>query len=157
MKIKIIVVGKTKEQFLQQGEQEFQRRLKPYCQLEQVIVKEEKIVSNKIGQIIKSKEAKRILAQLTRGSLSIALDREGDQFSSAELAEFLQQKMDDGYGEVIFIIGGTLGLGEPVLNSAAKVLSLSKMTFTHEMSRLILLEQLYRAFTILKGTKYHKA
>jgi 23S rRNA (pseudouridine1915-N3)-methyltransferase len=156
MKIKIIVVGKTREKFLQQGEQEFQRRLKHYCQLEQVIVKEEKIISNKTEQIIKSKEAERILAQLTKGSFIIALDRESDQFSSEELAKFLQQKMNEGYGEVIFIIGGTLGLGEPVLNSAAKTLSLSKMTFTHEMSRLILLEQLYRAFTILKGTKYHK-
>jgi 23S rRNA (pseudouridine1915-N3)-methyltransferase len=157
MKIKIIVVGKTKEKFLQQGEQEFQRRLKHYCQLEQVIIKEEKIVSNRTEQIIKLKEAERILAQTTRGSYIIALDREGDQVSSEELAEFLQQKMNDGYGEAIFIIGGTLGLGETVLNSSAKVLSLSKMTFTHEMSRLILLEQLYRAFTILKGTKYHKA
>jgi 23S rRNA (pseudouridine1915-N3)-methyltransferase len=157
MKIKIIVVGKTKEQFLQQGEQEFQWRLTRYCQLEQVIVKKEKIVSNSTEQITKLKEAERILAQVTRGSFIIALDREGDQLSSEELAEFLQQKMNEGYGEVIFIIGGTLGLGETVLKSAAKVLSLSKMTFTHEMSRLILLEQLYRAFTLLKGTKYHKA
>jgi 23S rRNA (pseudouridine1915-N3)-methyltransferase len=157
MKIKIIVVGKTKEKFLQLGEQEFQRRLRHYCQVERIIVKEEKIVLNKTEQIIKSKEAERIQAQLTKRSFIIALDREGDQVSSEELAKFIQQKMNEGYGEVIFIIGGTLGLGESVLNSAAKVLSLSKMTFTHEMSRLILLEQLYRAFTILKGTQYHKA
>lgn len=157
MKIKIIVVGKTKEQFLRLGEQEFQQRLARYCQLEKVVVKEEKIVSNKAEQTIKLKEAERILSQISKGNFIIALDRVGDQMSSDELAEFLQQKMNEGCGEMTFIIGGTLGLGETILKSAAKVLSLSKMTFTHEMSRLILLEQLYRAFTILKGTKYHKA
>jgi len=156
MKIKIIVVGKTKEKFLQSGEEEFQQKLARYCQLEWVVVKEEKIISDKAEPIIKPKEAERILNKTSKGSLVIALDRTGDQMSSKELAEFLQQKMNEGYGETTFIIGGTLGLGKNVLKSAATVLSLSKMTFTHEMSRLILLEQLYRAFTILKGKKYHK-
>jgi 23S rRNA (pseudouridine1915-N3)-methyltransferase len=157
MKIKIIVVGKTKEKFLQLGELEFQRRLACYCQLESVVVKEEKILSSKGEQTIKLKEAERILSQISKGALVVTLDRQGDQITSAELAAFLQQQMNQGCGEMTFIIGGALGLGESILKSADRVLSLSKMTFTHEMSRLILLEQLYRAFTILKGTKYHKA
>jgi 23S rRNA (pseudouridine1915-N3)-methyltransferase len=156
MKIKIIVVGKTKETFLQQGEKEFQQRLARYCQLEWIIVKEEKIVSNKPEQNIKLKEAERILNKISKGSLDIALDRTGEQLTSEELAEFLRQKMNEGYGQITFIIGGTLGLEEKILKSATKVLSLSQMTFTHEMTRLILLEQLYRAFTILKSEKYHK-
>jgi 23S rRNA (pseudouridine1915-N3)-methyltransferase len=84
------------------------------------------------------------------------LDRAGDPMSSEDLAAWLQKKMNEGTSEFEFIIGGALGLDSIVLNSVNQVLSLSQMTFTHEMSRLILLEQLYRAFTILRGEKYHK-
>jgi len=158
MRIKIIVVGKTKEKFLQVGEKEFQRRLAPYCQLEWVVVKEEKILASKTEQNIKLREGERILDQLSRSTGNIiALDRQGAALSSEGLAELLQKKMNEGGGEITFIIGGALGLNEAVLNSAGQILSLSRMTFTHEMSRLILLEQLYRAFSILKGSKYHKA
>ena len=157
MKISIIIVGKTKEKFLQLGEEEFQRNLARFCQLEWIVVKEEKIVSTRSGQIIKQKEANRILNKIPKGSYVIAVDRTGEQMSSEEFAEYLQMKMNEGLGKITFIIGGTLGLDNRVLKSATKVLSLSFMTFTHEMSRLILLEQVYRAFTILKGTGYHKA
>jgi len=157
MKISIIIVGKTKEKFLQLGEEEFQRNLARFCQLEWIVVKEEKIVSTRSGQIIKQKEANRILNKIPKGSYVIAVDRTGEQISSEEFAEYLQMKMNEGLGKITFIIGGTLGLDNRVLKSATKVLSLSFMTFTHEMSRLILLEQVYRAFTILKGTGYHKA
>ncbi len=156
MKIKIIVVGKTKEKFLQLGELEFQKRLSRYCQLESVVVKEEKIISNKGEHSIKLREAERILSHVSKAAFVVALDRCGDQMTSTELAAFLQQKMNAGCGELTFIIGSALGLGEKILKTADRILSLSTMTFTHEMSRLILLEQLYRAFTILKGTKYHK-
>ena len=94
---------------------------------------------------------------MSKGDYVIALDQTGDQMSSVELAEFVQYKMNEGVRELTFIIGGALGLDESILKTATKILSLSRMTFTHEMSRLIVLEQLYRAFTILKGTKYHKA
>lgn len=156
MKIKIIVVGKTRENFLKLGEEEFQRRLARFCQFEPVVIKEEKIASNKSEPIIKQKEAERISSHLSGGALIIALDQRGEQFTSEKLADFLQQQMNQGCGEVTFIIGGALGLAASILKSADRVLSLSSMTFTHEMSRLILLEQLYRAFTILKGAKYHK-
>ncbi len=157
MKIKIIVVGKTREKFLQQGEKDFQKRLTRYCHLDWTIIKEEKITGNKTGQIVKLKEAEKILNQVSKGDYVIALDQTGDQMSSVELAEFVQHKMNEGVRELTFIIGGALGLDESILKTATKILSLSRMTFTHEMSRLIVLEQLYRAFTILKGTKYHKA
>lgn len=157
MNIKIIVIGKTKEQFLQQGEKYFQQRLRHYCQLDWIIIKDEKIAANKAEQTIKQKEAERILNRISKGAIIIALDRTGDQMSSEELAELLQHQMNEGVGEITFIIGGALGLEPGILKKTTKILSLSRMTFTHEMSRLILLEQLYRAFTILKGTKYHKA
>lgn len=157
MKIKIVLVGKTKAKFLQQGEREFQRRLRPFCQLDWIIIKEDKIVSNKAIEDIKRVEAERILTKLSKSSFAIALDRTGEQMSSEEFAEFIQKKLTEGRREITFIIGGALGLGQPVLRAAAKILSLSQMTYTHEMSRLILLEQIYRAFTILRGSKYHKS
>lgn len=156
MKIKIIVVGKTKEPYLLQGEKQFQQRLSHFVQLDWIIVKEEKILSTRSEEEAKHKEAKRILNKITSGSYIVVLDQSGEQISSEMFAEFLQHKMDHGWGDMTFIIGGAFGLTDDVLNCATKILSLSKMTFTHDMSRLILLEQLYRAFTILRGTKYHK-
>ena len=156
MKIKIIIVGKTKEKFIQQGEEEFKKRLMRYCRLQLTIVREEKIAGNQTGQIIKLKEAEKILNKLSKDSFTIALDETGDQMSSEQFAEFFQHKMNEGVRELTFIIGGALGLDSRILKGAKKTMSLSRMTFTHEMSRLILLEQLYRAFTILKGEKYHK-
>lgn len=156
MKINIILVGKTKEKFLQMGEQKFQQRLARYCKLQLIPVKEEKIVASKSDQHIKSIEGERILTKLSSKNWIVALDSSGEQMTSENLAEFLQKKMNDGYSDLEFVIGGALGLSPVILKSANQVLSLSQMTFTHELSRLILLEQLYRAFTILKGEKYHK-
>ena len=156
MKIKIITVGKTKEKFLQFGEKEFQQRLARYCQIEWITVKEEKIIAGKSDQQIKANEAERILEKIAPKSWKVALDRTGKPMSSEDLAAWLQKKMNEGTSEFEFIIGGALGLDPIILNSVNQVLSLSQMTFTHEMSRLILLEQLYRAFTILRGEKYHK-
>lgn len=156
MKIRIIVVGKTKEKFLQIGEQEFQQRLSRYCQVEWITIKEEPIVTGKSDEQIRAKEAERILHKIAAKNWTVALDRASEQMDSEELAEFLQKKMNEGTSHIDFIIGGALGLAPVILKSANQVLSLSQMTFTHEMSRLILLEQLYRAFTILRGEKYHK-
>ncbi len=157
MKIRIILVGKTKEPFLQSGEQQFLKRLAHYCHTELTIVRAEKLTPNGNEQLLKHKEAERIISHIRSADLVVALDERGDQMSSPELAAFLQEKMNRGIGEIAFVIGGTLGLADSVLKSADVVWSLSKLTFTHEMARLILLEQLYRAFTMIKGTKYHKA
>lgn len=138
------------------GEKEFQQRLSRYCQVEWLVIKDEKIVAGKSEQQIKANEAGRILQQIAPRSWSVALDRTGKPMSSEDFADWLQKKMNGGDSELEFIIGGALGLDPAVLKSANQVMSLSTMTFTHEMSRLILLEQLYRAFTILRGEKYHK-
>lgn len=156
IKIKVIVVGKTKEKYLQLGESDFQRRLTRFCQLEYTVVKEEKVSSNMPEQQIKQKEAERIFEKTSDIACLVALDQTGKQMSSIKFAEYLQQKMNEGCGKLAFIIGGALGLDSQILNAATDVISLSEMTFTHEMTRLIFMEQLYRAFTILKGEKYHK-
>lgn len=156
MRIRFMVVGKTREQFLQQGEQFYQERLAPFCQLEWVIVREEKGTAGKTGDMIREKEGARILEQWPRRGYVVALDTSGKPLSSEEFARFLQEAMNSGQSEMTFIIGGALGLDEKVRLAATHRLSLSRMTFTHEMTRLILLEQLYRSFTILKGSKYHK-
>ncbi len=156
MKIKLIVVGKTKEKYLKMGEKDFAGRLAKYCRFEEVVVREEKILASKNEETIKGQEGERILQKLTRPGLVVALDQTGEQFSSEDLAAFIQSEMNKGTREIDFIIGGALGLGRNVIAKTSKKLSLSKMTFTHEIARVILLEQLYRAFTILAGTKYHK-
>ncbi|MDZ7332675.1 MAG: 23S rRNA (pseudouridine(1915)-N(3))-methyltransferase RlmH [candidate division KSB1 bacterium] len=156
MKIKIIVVGKTKESFLHEGEQQMLNRLTHYCPVELVVVKAEKLTENINEQVAKCKEAERILDQVRPCDQIIALDERGTQLSSIEFAGFIEKKMNESAAALCFVIGGALGLADTVLKSAKYVLSLSKMTFTHEMIRLIFLEQLYRAFTIIRGTKYHK-
>jgi len=156
MKIKIIVVGKTREKYLQIGEKDFSGRLSNYCQFERIVVKEEKIQASKNEVTIKEQEGKRILDKVANTALMVALDQRGEQLSSEKLAGFIQNEMNKGTKEIDFVIGGALGLGENVMAKASKKMSLSEMTFTHEMVRLILLEQLYRAFAILAGSKYHK-
>lgn len=101
-------------------------------------------------------EGRRLLEKIQRPTLLVALDRTGKQFSSEELAELLEKWEGEGRRSITFLIGGHLGLSEQVVDKANVLLSLSKMTFTHEIARLILLEQLYRASTIRKGTGYHK-
>jgi len=156
MRLKLIVVGKTKENYIHMGEMDFAARLKNYCEFEQVIVRDERITASRNEGEIKMQEGERILQKLGPSSLVVALDQRGEQLSSERLAGFIDQARQRGAKQIDFIIGGALGLGENVLSRADKMLSLSAMTFTHEMARLILLEQLYRAHSILAGAKYHK-
>ena len=156
MKIKIIVVGKTKEAFVQAGEQEFRKRIPKYTDLEWVIIKPEKISEKSNELRIKSNDADRIKEKITTAEWIVALDSNANQLRSEKFADFFHRKMIIEQNCVTFIIGGPIGLGENILQIANEELSLSKMTFTHEMTRLILLEQIYRAFTIIRGEKYHK-
>lgn len=151
-----MVVGKTREKFLQQGERFFLERLAPFCQVDWVVVKEEKGSASKTDEMVKQKEGARLLDQWPQRGCVVVLDAGGLEMSSEELAHFLQERMNSGQNEVTFVIGGALGLADKVRLAATYRLSLSRLTFTHEMTRLILLEQLYRSFTILKGSKYHK-
>ncbi|NOX25459.1 MAG: 23S rRNA (pseudouridine(1915)-N(3))-methyltransferase RlmH [Deltaproteobacteria bacterium] len=154
MKFELIVLGKTNEEYLAAGIADFQKRLQRYCQVTIKTVKERR------GRIADKarlrEEGSQLLAQVAADSLIVALDRTGRQLSSLELAENIGRWRDSGKRVVTFIIGGPLGLSPEVLERAAMVISLSKMTFTHEMARLLLFEQLYRGFAILAGTKYHK-
>jgi 23S rRNA (pseudouridine1915-N3)-methyltransferase len=156
LKIKILVVDRTKAVFLKQGEDFYQKRLKHYAALEWVEIKPIKILKSKSSAEIMAAEAQVIKKSLQPRDYLIALDRRGESLSSEELAEWLKRLALNGQGPVVFLIGGPLGLDRELLQQAQKILSLSNLTLTHEMSRLILLEQLYRAFTILKGEKYHK-
>ncbi|MFZ5515656.1 MAG: 23S rRNA (pseudouridine(1915)-N(3))-methyltransferase RlmH [Candidatus Zhuqueibacterota bacterium] len=156
MRLKLIVVGKTKEKYIHLGEMDFAARLNNYCEFEQVIVRDERITASRREGAIKMQEGERILQKLGPSDLVVVLDQRGEQVSSERLAGFIDQERNRGTKQIDFIIGGALGLGENVLARADKILSLSAMTFTHEMARLIVLEQLYRAHSILAGTKYHK-
>ncbi len=162
VKIKVVAVGKTKEGWIKEGILYYQKLLKKYVELELVEIKEEKITRSRETITVLDAEAERILRYLKKSSyvdpsdLCIALDAKGKSLSSEDFAKLLEENLSRGYSEFVFILGGALGLSPKVLDACQIKLSLSKMTFTHEMSRLIFLEQIYRAFSILKGTKYHK-
>lgn len=156
LKINFMVVDRTKASFLRRGEEEYLKRLKKFVQCRYSEVKPEKIAKGKSDLEIADREGERILTRLKKGDYLIALDRSGKQYSSKNLASWLKRLSLDVRGSVCFAIGGPVGLSEDVLKKADSVLSLSKMTMTHEMCRLFLMEQVYRAFTIIEGHKYHK-
>ena len=159
MKIRIIAVGKIKEKFLQDGISEYEKRLRPYARVQIFEIPEEKrppssAVSGE--RIAVEKEGERILAAIPDGSFVIVLNIKGKLLSSEELAESFRKWELAGQNQLAFVIGGDLGLSPAVLSRSNSRLSLSCMTFTHPMSRLILVEQIYRAFRILRGEPYHK-
>ena len=155
MKIKLIVIGKTKSKFLIEGENEYQKRLKHYCKFSELVIPDVKNAGKISKKELKEKEGNLILASLKNSDYVILLDDKGITLSSIEFSEFLNKKMISSTNELVFIIGGAFGFNESVYKRANTKLSLSKMTFSHQMVRLIFKEQLYRVFTILKGEKYH--
>jgi 23S rRNA (pseudouridine1915-N3)-methyltransferase len=156
LKTKIIVVDRTRSSFLREGEEFYLKRLRRYAQTDWVEVKAAKMAKGRPVKEIVTREGEAIALKLSPTDYPMPLDRTGHQYSSEEMAVWLQQLSLRKGGSVAFIIGGPLGLAREILDRAERILSLSRLTFTHEMSRLILLEQLYRAFTILRGEKYHK-
>ena len=156
LKIRFIVVDRTRAPFLKKGEAFYLERLRRYARVEWIEVKPAKITKGRPDEQIIAEEVENLTKRLSPRDYPVALDRNGRQFSSEELASWLEQLSISVGGWVCFIIGGPLGLSDNILNRARKTLSLSRFTLTHEMSRLLLLEQTYRAFTILKGEKYHK-
>jgi len=155
MNIKLIVIGKTKSKFLLDGENEYQKRLKHYCKFSELIIPDIKNGGKISKKELKEKEGNLILASKKNSDYVILLDDKGLELSSTDFAEFLNKKMVSSTNELVFIIGGAFGFSESVYRGANTKLSLSKMTFSHQMVRMIFKEQLYRAFTILKGEKYH--
>lgn len=159
MNIKIITVGKIKEKYIKLGIDEFAKRLSKYCNLEQVEVSDEKApetLSDKEMQMIKDKEGEKILAHVKENTYLIALAIEGKMISSEELATKMQGLAISGKSHITFVIGGSLGLSDSVMKRADYKLSFSKMTFPHQLMKVILLEQVYRGFRIIKGEPYHK-
>ena len=159
MRINIVCVWKIKEKYLKLGIDEFKKRLSKYCKLEIIELEDEKApenLSDKEMLIIKEKEGKKILSKIKDNSYVIALAIDGKNLSSEELAETINKLGVRGISNITFVIGGSLGLSDEVLSRADYKLSFSKMTFPHQLMRLILLEQVYRAYRINNGEPYHK-
>lgn len=159
MEINVISVGKTKEDYIQSGIDDFCHRLERFCDLEMTEIKPEKVRNNMTGaqiEEIKKKEGKRILARVPEDNYIIALSVQGKPMTSEGLAKSLKNLRAKGQQKISFVVGGSQGLSEELLNKADYNLSLSHMTFTHQMIRLILLEQIFRAFKIMNDEPYHK-
>jgi 23S rRNA (pseudouridine1915-N3)-methyltransferase len=159
MKITLICVGRLKEKYLSQAVDEYAKRLGRYCTLELVELADEKTPDNAseaLEDIIKKKEGERILRALKEDSYCIALAIEGNMLSSGEMAGKIDALGISGISHISFIIGGSLGLSGEVLQRADYKLSFSKMTFPHQLMRVILLEQIYRAYRINLNQPYHK-
>lgn len=159
MKITIIAVGKLKEKYWKQAIAEYEKRLTAYTKVEIIEVPDEKApenMSDKEIEQVKEKEGQRILAKIKPQSTVITLEIQGKMLSSEGLAKELDQRMTQGASDFTFIIGGSNGLHQEVMNRSNFALSFSKMTFPHQMMRVVLLEQVYRAFKINRGEAYHK-
>ena len=159
MKITVVAVGKIKERFFEDAVKEYEKRLGRYCKLEIIQVADERTpdgAGEALERQIKEKEGERILAHIRDGAYVIALAIEGKMLDSEELAQKLGQLGVGGVSQVVFVIGGSLGLSGAVLERADYRLSFSKMTFPHQLMRVILLEQVYRGFRILNHEPYHK-
>jgi 23S rRNA (pseudouridine1915-N3)-methyltransferase len=157
--ISIITIGKLKEKYLKQGIEEYLKRLSTYAKVEIIELPDEKAPEN-LSELemeqVKLKEGERILAKISEDTHVIALAIEGKMKSSEELAKDIDQLATYGKSKIAFIIGGSLGLSSDVMKRANGTLSFSKMTFPHQLMRLILLEQIYRAFRINRNEPYHK-
>jgi len=159
MNIDIIAVGKVKENYLTNGIKEYQKRLSPYCKLRIIEVAEQKApenLSDKEKAQVLEREGNNILRKINPSSFVISLCIKGQSLSSEEMAKKLNELMLNGKSHVTFIIGGSLGLSDDVKASSDFFLSFSNFTFPHQLMRLILMEQIYRWFKIIKGEPYHK-
>jgi 23S rRNA (pseudouridine1915-N3)-methyltransferase len=159
MKITICCVGKIKEKFYSQAIDEYSKRLSKYCKLEIKEAADEKTpdsASDTVNRMIKEKEGDRLLSNIKDDSYVIALAIDGKMLDSVELSEKIDNLMLSGKSDIVFVIGGSLGLDKRVLDRADYKLSFSKMTFPHQLMRVILLEQIYRSFRIMKNEPYHK-
>ena len=159
MKITICCVGKIKEKFYSQAIEEYSKRLSKYCKLEIKEAADEKTpdsASDTVNRMIKEKEGDRLLSFIKDDSYVIALAIDGKMLDSVELSEKIDTLMLSGKSDIVFVIGGSLGLDKRVLDRADYKLSFSKMTFPHQLMRVILLEQIYRSFRIMKNEPYHK-
>ncbi|MCK0147021.1 23S rRNA (pseudouridine(1915)-N(3))-methyltransferase RlmH [Arenibacter sp. F26102] len=155
MTIKLLVLGKTDSVQLNQLIEEYQNRLKHYIKFELEIIPDIKNTKNLSEKQQKEKEGDAILNKLNPTDLLVLLDENGKQKTSVEFSEYLQKNMNSGIKQLVFVVGGPYGFSEAVYQKSRGKISLSKMTFSHQMVRLFMVEQLYRAFTILRNEPYH--
>lgn len=156
--INIICVGKLKETYLKQAVEEYSKRLKKYCDLEIIEINDEQLpnkIKESIIEQVKEKECKKIIENIKSDSYVIPLDLRGKQYTSEEFSEKIDNIQVQGYSNITFIVGGTLGLTQEVLNRANETICFSKMTFPHQLIRVFLLEQVFRGFKISKNETYH--
>lgn len=159
MNIKIITVGKLKEKYLKAGIAEYAKRLSSYCKLEIIEVNDEKApenLSDKEMEQVKDKEGERILVKIPAQSYVFALAIQGREYDSVEFSKQIEGLGIRGQSDITFVIGGSLGLSDAVLKRADEKISFGRLTYPHQLMRLILVEQVYRAFRIMKGEPYHK-
>ncbi len=156
MKIKIIALGKIKEKYLKEGIDEFLKRLTPYTSLEIIEIPPIEIKDENLTAKILEQEGEKILSHIKPQSFVITMEIKGKMFSSEEFAQKIEELTNEGISEIIFVIGSSCGISPIVSERANLKMSMSKMTFLHQFARLILVEQIYRAFKIIKGETYHK-
>jgi 23S rRNA (pseudouridine1915-N3)-methyltransferase len=155
MKIKLFTIGKTDKKYFIQGIEEYSKRLIHYTKFESIIIPDIKKSKNLNQDLQKKLEGDLILKNISNQDFLILLDENGDIFSSVEFAKFIENQNLKSFKKIVFVIGGPYGFSNEIYNRANKKISLSMMTFSHQMVRLIFVEQLYRAFTIIKGEPYH--
>lgn len=158
LNINIICVGKLKENYLKEAILEYSKRLSKYCNLKFIELQDERLpnkINDSVINEIKAKEGKKILENIKKDSYVMTLDLKGKQFTSEEFSKSLEKITVKGYSTITFIIGGTLGLSKEVLDASNELISFSKMTFPHQLIRVFLEEQLFRAFKISNNETYH--
>lgn len=155
MKIKLICIGKTDESYLKEGIEKYLKRLRFYSSIELILIPDVKNSKNLSQDLQRQKEGQNILKHIKNQDQLILLDENGKMFDSLGFSHFIQRKIDQGTSCLVFVIGGPYGFHQDVIQRAQEKLSLSKLTFSHQMVRLFFVEQLYRAFTIMKGEPYH--
>lgn len=155
MKVKLIVVGKTAFDYLKEGESVYENRLIHYTNYERILIPDVKFPKNFSNEELKKKEGESILAKISNQEYVVLLDEKGKNFTSVSFANWINQKINENVNVLTFIIGGAYGFSKELYERANQKISLSEMTFSHQLVRVIFLEQLYRANTILKGEPYH--
>ena len=155
MKIEFWTIGKTNEKYLLEGMAIFQKRIQRYLKLETILIRDVKNAKNISPKQLKIKEGEKVLEKLQKGDFLILLDENGKQYSSIKFAQFIEKQLIQSHHRIIFLIGGAFGFSEAVYQRGNQKISLSGMTFSHQMVRLFFLEQFYRAMTILRNEPYH--
>jgi 23S rRNA (pseudouridine1915-N3)-methyltransferase len=155
MRFRIVMIGKTQKGFLQEGEDVYLKRLTHYLKVEKIVIPDIKNASKKNKEQLKQEEGKALLDYLKDSGPFILLDEKGKQRSSENFANWIQSKMNQGGKHITFVIGGAYGFSKEVYDAASEKIALSDLTFSHQMIRLLFVEQLYRAFTILRNEPYH--